>query len=470
MSSEAGIQLSVSPMNLLQRIFRPAKAVQVRRPDYVERRNGSVLQIWGEEGYWHVVDPEVADFLREVEQPRLLRSVFNEHPDWRPHERSLARHVRKMGRCFRRIAAQAEESRRPLENVTINLVTACNLHCRTCYIAENTRTSAMLDVERTIRFLETLRPSFSSQASLSLLGGEPFLHLDALEGLGRWAREHKLPCNVSTNGTVVSERLLHTLVDTGLRVQVSLDGASAAVNDQIRGPGSFKTATATIRQLVARQIPTTLCMVCCRENVAQIPAYFSLARQLNVQEVRFIPLKKLGNSQTSQIAPAPVADIVSAVAGELDRDPSLRPMCRTDIYSIFKTMLRETSRRWTCGTGTQTLLLQADGTVYPCLNTVMPDLVLGRMDDGAASVLRRGRAFAERLSLDSAAHFCGACVFKRWCLGVCPGETLQQTQARSLGPHWDCVDVQRTLIEVMWRLAREQDLSNQPEPVARSIV
>jgi len=441
-------------MKLLRQFRSRANRLQIRPPDSVEQRDGLVLQVWGEEGYWQVVDEEFRDLLRAAEQPTTLRAIFAEHPDWAPHRRSVQRQLENMAKAGLTGTPRKPASPPRIENVTVNLTTGCNLCCRTCYVPQATRSAAKLDVEALLRFLEDLRPCFSPTATLSLLGGEPFLHPEGVIQIGHWARRHRIACNVSTNGTIQSDTLVEGLAEAGLKVQVSLDGATAATNDMIRGAGTFAKATATAQRLAGRGIPVTLCMVCCRENLAEIPAYFRLAQSLGVGLVRFIPLKKLGAGQTGAVTPAPQREIVIAISQELDSNPAFRAMCQSDLYSIIKSMLRESSWRQTCGSGTQTLLVQADGSIYPCINTTLAGLKLGHVADSSAATLARGLEFGRRLSVDSPGHPCHNCHVKRWCLGGCPGETLQQEGALTRR-HWNCNDLQQTIHYVMWRLAGE---------------
>lgn len=452
-------------MTLFEHLFPRRTTLHVRPPDYVEERDGLFLQVWGEEGYWQVVDQEFRELLQAAAQPTSLASLLQQHPEWQSHRRSIhtqLAHLRKAGLLGTPPTAPPPPR---IENVTINLTTGCNLNCRTCYVPQESRTPAKLEVDRLLPFLEDLRPCFSPAATLSLLGGEPFLHPQGVLEIGRWAKRHQLTCNVSTNGTVLPDGLLPPLADAGLKVQVSLDGATAETNDTIRGAGTFARATATVRRLVTSGIPTTLCMVCCRENLAEIPAYFRLARDWEAEQVRFIPLKQLGNSQAGAVTPAPQLEIVRAICRELDAQPAYRPMCQSDLYSIIRSMLRESSRRPSCGSGTQTLLVQADGTVYPCINTTLPGLKLGHLADGAAPVLARGAAFGQTLAVDSPSHPCHGCHVKRWCLAGCPGETLQQAGTLNRR-HWNCQDLQHTISFVMWRLASESQTA--PENAART--
>lgn len=454
-------------MKLLSQ-FRPRfRRLQVRPPDFAEARDGLVLQVWGREGFWHVVDEEFCDLLRAAERPTSLEAILAGHPEWIPHRRSIRSHLAKMGKAG--LTGGPCEPAGPLqiENITINLVTGCNLSCRTCYLAPENRTAEKLDVGSLLRFLEDLRRRLSKRATLSLLGGEPFLHPEGVIQVGLWASRHGLSCNVSTNGTILPDTLLERLAMTGLKVQVSLDGATAPTNDAIRGTGTFEKATTTVRRLVERRIPVALCMVCCRENLPEIAAYFRLAENLGVGEVRVIPLKKLGNANAGAVTPAAQLEIVKAICRELDVHPASRALCRSDLYSILRSMLGESSRRETCGSGTQTLLVQSDGSIYPCINTTRAGWKLGLLADGSAATLARGAEFGKGLSMESPGHPCHDCHVKRWCLGGCPGETLQQEGALTRR-HWNCSDLQETIHYVMWRLAAEK--AAPPENVARTLI
>jgi radical SAM protein with 4Fe4S-binding SPASM domain len=443
-------------ISLLDQFLEGGTSIQIRRPDHTEERNRLFLQVWGEEGYWHVVDGEFRALLEEFEKPASLNAVLKRRPEWKQHKRAIQSQLRRMKKAGMAGGRLAPVSPPKIENITINLTTACNLKCRSCYVPLESRTPTRIDTSRLLAFLKDIRPGLSRQATISLLGGEPMLHPEGLLAVGRWAKENKLTCNVSTNGTPPRDDLLRALAETRIKVQVSIDGATATTNDAIRGTATFAKATATARRLAAGGIATTLCMVCCRDNVGEIPAYFNLAHSLGAEEVRFIPLKKLGSGGAGELVPAPQLEIVKAVCAELDAHSEYRRMCRSDVYSIICYMLKETSRRRSCGSGTQTLLVQSDGTVYPCINTTIPKLKLGHVGDGKASLLSQGMKFGETLAIDSPHHPCHRCYVRRWCLAGCPGETLQQNGALTR-QHWACNDLRQTISFVMWRLANERE-------------
>jgi len=297
-------------------------------------------------------------------------------------------------------------------------------------------------------------------------GWEPFLHPEGVIQVGLWARRHRLACNVSTNGTLLSDTLLEGLADAGLKVQVSLDGATAPTNDVIRAPAHLR------RPPPPRSVWWAGGSRCrCAWSVAGEPGgdprLLSLGPEPGGRRSPLYTLKKLGNGRTGAVTPAPQLDIVKTICRELDDNPAFRAMCRSDLYSIINSMLRESSRRPSCGSGTQTLLVQADGSIYPCINTTLESLKLGHIADSSAATLARGLEFGRGLSVDSPGHPCHNCHVKRWCLGGCPGETLQQEGALTRR-HWNCNDLQQTIHYVMWRLAAESPAPQ--KPVARTLI
>ena len=86
-------------------------------------------------------------------------------------------------------------------NVFLHLLTACNLHCRHCYINPPEHGTNMLSLDTVRQWLALFaRPAQSGQASnLILLGGEPTLHPD-LAAIIRLAKGLRYAVTVDSNG------------------------------------------------------------------------------------------------------------------------------------------------------------------------------------------------------------------------------------------------------------------------------
>ncbi len=418
----------------------------VRSPDYTEEQDGAVLQIWGREGYWHIVDAETQDLIKAASKIATFEDLLKSHPDWAQQERAI---VEILESVRRGLANHPQPAPVQIENVSLNVVTMCNLHCATCYVPAQDRKPQKLDVTKAINFLEKLGNRLSATATISLLGGEPFLHPEGVLTLATWAQKRGHGCNVSTNGTISLRTLSAQIRAVGLRVQISIDGANSGTNDALRGAGTFERALCTARDLIAVGVHTTLSMVACQENQDEIGDYLRFAKTLGASEARVMPLKRLGNAKNGKPTPATHRSILEKVTAAIDRDPSLEKLCQSDLYAILRTLVSEQSRRQSCGSGTQTLLLQADGTLYPCINNTMSQAKLGTTDDCQA-VIRNGEKWGNQLSVDNLNHPCHPCAVKRWCLAGCPGETIQ-CNGNLRNAHSNCADLKDAITYMMWQ-------------------
>jgi mycofactocin radical SAM maturase len=135
-------------------------------------------------------------------------------------------------------------------------------------------------------------------------GGEPTIRPDFWE-LVDYATAHHVGVKFSTNGVRITPEVAARLAASGrgsggvprsgyVDVQISLDGATAEVNDAVRGDGSFATAVRAMENLAAAAfrargsggVPRDnfkLSVVCTRQNIPQLDAFKALADRYGAQ-------------------------------------------------------------------------------------------------------------------------------------------------------------------------------------------
>jgi molybdenum cofactor biosynthesis enzyme MoaA len=132
--------------------------------------------------------------------------------------------------------------------------TVCNLACEHCFIScsPHNRSFGFLDLAAVERLLEeSVRLGVKEYY---FTGGEPFLHRDMVAILERTLDYG--PATVLTNGTVFKDEGLARLARAeaaspySLEFRVSIDGFTAAMNDPVRGPGTFERALRGVGQLI----------------------------------------------------------------------------------------------------------------------------------------------------------------------------------------------------------------------------
>ncbi len=115
-------------------------------------------------------------------------------------------------------------------------------------------------------------------------GGEPTVRRDFWE-LVDYAVAHHVGVKFSTNGSrITPERAVKLAGSDYVDVQVSLDGATAEVNDAVRGPGSYATAITAMERLAdAGFTGFKLSVVVTRENVSQLDEFKRIADRYEAQ-------------------------------------------------------------------------------------------------------------------------------------------------------------------------------------------
>ena len=128
---------------------------------------------------------------------------------------------------------------------------------------------------------------------------------DDLLDLLEYSHQKGLVTCVSTNGMLIDDNLARRLAKLKmLYLQVSLDGATAEVNDRIRGPGSYLRILGAVAALTRNQVPFSLNTVLTRLNYAQLDDLRKLARDYgaDLRVSRFRPSGR-GKKSRSYLAP-----------------------------------------------------------------------------------------------------------------------------------------------------------------------
>ncbi|MCU0308386.1 MAG: radical SAM protein [Thermoleophilia bacterium] len=148
---------------------------------------------------------------------------------------------------------------------------ACGYRCLHCRADAQPRPlPGQLDHDESLALVDALVPFAGS--ILVLTGGDPLLR-DDLEDIVRRARSRGLRVALTPSATPrVTEERLATLRDAGLgQVAISLDGASAASHDGLRGiPGSFRRTLRILTRARGLGFPVQVNTTITRRNVADI--------------------------------------------------------------------------------------------------------------------------------------------------------------------------------------------------------
>ena len=166
--------------------------------------------------------------------------------------------------------------------LTWELTYACNLACAHCLSSSGRRDPRELstvEAKAVVDELERMQVFY-----VNIGGGEPTVRPDFWE-LVDYATAHKVGVKFSTNGVKITPAVAARLAASDyVDVQISLDGATAEVNDAVRGAGSYATALRAMEHLQAAGMRGfKVSVVCTRHNVDQLDALKALADRFGAQ-------------------------------------------------------------------------------------------------------------------------------------------------------------------------------------------
>jgi len=186
---------------------------------------------------------------------------------------------------------QFSKDKKPV--VVWNMGRRCNLKCIHCYAqSRDIEYKDELTTQQGKELIDDLA-QFGSPVIL-FSGGEPTMRKDLPE-LAMHARDKGMRAVISTNGTLIDEKMAKVLKDIGLSyVGVSLDGMRET-NDKFRGvPGAFDAALQGMRNCKKEGIKVGLRFTINKKNAQDIPAIFDLLEKEGIPRVCFYHLVYAG--------------------------------------------------------------------------------------------------------------------------------------------------------------------------------
>jgi sulfatase maturation enzyme AslB (radical SAM superfamily) len=207
--------------------------------------------------------------------------------------------------------------------------TLCNLTCHHCFIScsPHNHNFGFLDLQTARRALE--ESVHLGVKEYYFTGGEPFLNRDMVPILELTLQYG--PATVLTNGTVFKEEWLERLRQAeqaslySLEFRVSLDGATAAINDPIRGKGTFERIMHGIRQLLAHDFLPLITVTQIRgedDPAALVEGFVRLLRANGYQRPRLkiLPVLRIGAEAERGRAYQPDERVTPEMMERFDQD------------------------------------------------------------------------------------------------------------------------------------------------------
>ncbi|MEU6097470.1 FxsB family cyclophane-forming radical SAM/SPASM peptide maturase [Streptomyces sp. NPDC047079] len=363
----------------------------------------------------------------------------------------------------------------------------CNLDCTYCYIYRSPDSSwrdrphhvGEHTVRQTARRIaEHVRTHRPRSVRVDLHGGEPLL--TGPEPLVAYAEAVRravpdgtdVTVTVQTNGTLLTRPALDRLADAGIRIGLSLDGGTPALNARRvdhAGRPSWPAARRAARMLAARR-PDAYAGLLCTVDPATDPAevYRSL-RALAPPALDFLlPHLHWGSRPPGRHRPAPTpyGDWL-ADAFDLWWDDGTPGRPRVRLFTEIAALLLGGSSR-TDAVGLSPIaavVVETDGTIerLDSLKTAYPNAPATGLDvhrNSFDEALGHPRIAALRAGLDALGEDCRTCPVVRVCGGGNYAHRYSGLTGHFRNPSVHCADLERIIRHAAARIGEQLSVSS----------
>jgi mycofactocin radical SAM maturase len=300
--------------------------------------------------------------------------------------------------------------------LTWELTYACNLACVHCLSSSGRRDPGELSTAECKQLIDEFERMQIFYVNIG--GGEPTIRGDFWE-LVDYATAHHVGVKFSTNGSRITPEVAERLASSDyVDVQISLDGATAEVNDAVRGAGSYATAIRAMERMAAAGfVGFKLSVVVTRHNVTQLDAFLALADRYRAQ-LRLTRLRPSGRG----------ADVWDELHPTADQQRGLyewllahgEKVLTGDSFFHLAGYGESLPGLNLCGAGRVVCLVDPVGNVYACPFAIHDEFLAGnvRSPGGFDRVWKSSDLFTELRQPDTGGA-CRSCGMYDGCRGGC---------------------------------------------------
>jgi radical SAM protein with 4Fe4S-binding SPASM domain len=290
-------------------------------------------------------------------------------------------------------------------------------------------------------------------------GGEPLVRRDFFQ-LATAIDERRFAWTLNSNATLIDDEAAERLASYHLLkgIAVSLDGATAAVHDSLRGTGAFDRAIRGIQLLVRHDARVGITAVISQLNADRLADMVGLAKDLGATGIGFSTLHPVGrarvNTQALDLPPSQRVVTGQQLVALQDRHGDFVQgglIDWTRMYRNTPPAEGEPRHLLSCSAAKDSCAIRPDGSVIPC--NAMWDFVCGSVREQELAAiwhdspgLQQVRALTE-LTVEDVPG-CDQCAYGSVCGGGCRADAWLATGTLT-GHSPDCWQVVTGCSEVV---------------------
>lgn len=358
-----------------------------------------------------------------------------------------------------------EEINKKVSAIILMIVQECNLRCVYCYGNGGEYTNKGIMSQKTafdsVDFL--INNSDEKELFITFFGGEPLLNFKLIKEVVEYCKKREKETgkqfrySITTNGTLINEKIEKFLKDNKFVIQISIDGKKEKHNANrydINGVGSYETVIKKTENLRKDSLVSARATVSSNNM-----GYVEIFEHLVSLGFRVVPIaiakNMLKDSDYSELYKE-YEKYIDHFEKLIQKGDIAKAKKMIDLLSAIEKIEYGSERYLGCGVARNMYAVDIDGRLYPCHRFVAnKEYSLGDIKNGVST---KRSEFIKNLHIGNHDQ-CKDCWAQNLCLGGCPNENLLETDSINKASQKNCILTKlmyEKLIEVYVRLTEEQ--------------
>lgn len=327
----------------------------------------------------------------------------------------------------------------------INLTNQCNFRCTYCFVEKKTRRMSKKTINLMVEkiFHEALKYKIEF-IGFNIAGGEPLLEVDLLKFLvlkinsfrkRNFFKHIKVSTNITTNASLLTEKLAKFLKENGVSLSISIDGIGK-YNDASRqfadGSGTYDYVIHGFKIAQKYKILANAICTITLKNISHVPTLVNFFQKQNINFILHF-YRKVSNSCKEQIIKYN-KNLISSYKKALRsiyrnyfrKNSNFSPFYQTRNKLLDMIVLFNNVSKYSCTAGLSYFSINADGSITACPSDDRK-IIANLNDDNLLDTLRKQRSsMVKNLSVEYKEK-CYSCLWKYTCRSMCALEKKYDT-------------------------------------------
>ncbi len=316
-----------------------------------------------------------------------------------------------------------------LESIAVSITDRCNLRCSHCGSYKGEKCSLSHELDRITLQKLFLELHQIGVGSVTISGGEPFLHKDIIYILDDMSKAD-LHCVLATNGTLLDNRILKQLKSLGIvdciRLSVEYPENIISKNEGLSFHDA-KNVFSVIELLVEYGITAGINMVLLPDNFFYAAELAYRSKKAGASFFRVVPLIPVGRSEKVKLTEHFLSDCIAtalSVCAEFSDRSSNKYISESDCSNRDKCLVNDGEILCSsCMGGTRSIYVSADGKTHICgiydFDIESPHINKHSLSE-CISILTEQRKYLQHKLINTSG--CKECKLVSRCAGGCLSE------------------------------------------------